>query len=225
MFLNLLMNEEQQQLFLDLAALVSIANPEEMKAIIEKTTSVLPRVDIGAIGGIFASINFNKTSVSEVIDEKERQMLQIFAREMNLDADEALSNLDRNFGYYISKLASTGVESGQNSAKNKVAEKSAISKKTNVEKASADSNKFLTDLISIIISRCESRIPSDCKKAIVFELLGIAIVDGSYSDQEKLVIAEVCRNFSVSLDLVDEMAGLVFKLNDISRQAMELVME
>lgn len=242
MFLNLLKTEDHQKMFLELASVVSMSNPDEISKMLDKSddnengSPVVTAVAIGSFwGGMFGN---KRTLLSEVIDPKEKQMLEMFAREMGMEVINTISDIDNEFSNYLDIVSRKVIEEQKNNPDLKKEILAGFIDRNidlgDIDQESIDAElmkhpklieEILKSLTLEIISGCETEISSECRKAIVFELIGIAKVDGSYSEQEQMVISEVCRTFSLDNDLIEEMLDLVTQLSAVSNQAIEIILE
>jgi len=61
-------------------------------------------------------------------------------------------------------------------------------------------------------------------KVILFEILGIIVVDGAFDDKEKLFVADFVKKCDIDMALVESMVNLLDKYVAIYKEIIEVVL-
>ncbi|WP_182025855.1 TerB family tellurite resistance protein [Vibrio rotiferianus] len=244
MFLNLLKQDEQKKLFMQLANVLALSDgitstPSED----DKEANDLYKSLYGGFGAILRSASNSETwkKMKGAIGDSEVYMLELFAAELGLFS-QTQSNLSAwqnesfisEFEPYLKKAIKQ--VSQDPDAKKKVMLSLAES---DIDLTSVDQAAIEEELLKLgelranvfgLVSKTfidESKVSLSAseKKAIVFELIGIAFADNDFSELELATVRNIAQSFEIDSDTLDEMTQLVAELNRVSTEALDLIQE
>ncbi|EIN5953637.1 TerB family tellurite resistance protein [Vibrio cholerae] len=242
MFLNLLKQDEQKKLFMQLASILALS---------DGITSTTPEdyKEANDLNGIlFHSFLIKSASNSETwkkmkgaIGDSEVYMLELFAAELGLFSrtesnlsDWQNENFISEFEHYLKKAIKQ--VSRDPDAKKKVMLSLAESDidLTSIDQAAIEEEILKLDELRAnvfgLVSKTfidESKVSLSVseKKAIVFELIGIAFADNDFSELELATVRDIAQSFEIDSETLDEMTQLVAELNRVSTEALDLIQE
>ncbi len=227
MFLKLLKKDEQKDLFMQLAHVIAIA--DEYTVVKNKEENLEGMLGILAFGPwISDELKF--------INESESHMLELFLIEMSIDKKlfdwerQNLKIFEQHFGLAVERISSLP----------DVRKKVMLSlAESDVDLTTLDLNRIEEELLNItefrssifsqvvklFIKGKEQLFSASEKKAIVFELVGIALSDNDFSEVELTIVKSVAECFNIDSETFNEISELVKKLNNVSIEALELIQE
>jgi tellurite resistance protein len=243
MFLKLLNEESQQVYFLNLAYLVAISDGDE---------GSLSRLDVGdevesrLVFHITGASSISKTIKPELVKQKTRiddteiNMIKTFMFEMgymNYTADLEtfeVRHLEENLNEWIRKSRK---EISQAPDAKKMVMLSLAEKDFDIITLSQDDienelmnnpetrSRIFAMAGNIAAQKPEVNFTMTQKKAVIFELVGMAYADGSFSELELVTVKSISEGLGVDEETFDDVCSYVSKLNQISAESLELIQE
>ncbi|HCE2428473.1 TPA: TerB family tellurite resistance protein [Vibrio parahaemolyticus] len=180
-------------------------------------------------------------TLKQHINESETFMLELFAAEMGLFTYTTTNLSDWQELYFINdfgshlKEALTQVSQAPD-AKKKVMLSLAES---DIDLAKVNQKTIETELLKIselranIFSHISKKFIDDSKlalsftekKAIVFELIGVAYADNEFSELELATVKSIADCLALDAETFNELTELVAELNRVSSEALDLIQE
>jgi hypothetical protein len=199
---------------------------------------------VGALGGALGAVsqlsNQLKPELEKQrsrIDDSEINMMKAFIFEMdcmkNIDDIES-GCLKNNLNAWIRK--SRGGVSQSADAK-KIIMISLVEKDIDITTLGQDDieNEFMNNsetrrMIfskagSLAVQNIDVNFTTTQKKAVIFELVGMAYANGEFSETELATVKSISEGFDIDEETFEEICRFVDKLNQLSAESLELIQE
>lgn len=207
MYLGMIKSEENKQLFLKIAALISFADHLDEEDRVSKSKG----------GYLYAhSRHFRDENVKKLEEfigrkEQELQAIKLYGSEMGLELTSSnLDTLDED----VLKALYAGSET--------VSEK--LFKNLELRET------FFVDGLKELLKRQEDDhpdevVPVEERKVMLFEATGMAYADGECSELERALLNELAATFDIDGVFIDEASDIVKAFTRLNEQGLELINE
>lgn len=202
MYLGLLTEENQKNLFMRLACLTSVADvaSDETHESPASAMSSWQRAVTGDAGGEAFAESFRRKA-------SETAVLQLFAKEMELEdfSDYEVRRLSDEVNQVILKVSGT----------------------TNPKLLSRESlrQEFLADAVKEVIADSDAELTTAQKKVILIEAAGMAYADDECSEVERFVLDTIAACFGIDSAFISDAADMVVKFKRVTDEGLELINE
>lgn len=207
MYLSMI-QPENKNLFLKLAAMVSLADISERK---EEKTEGSGLLYSSAFFAVANQARGAAGKLSEFINRKdeEKAALKLYAKEMGVDIKSSdIENLDDVVLNAIYKASET------------------VSEKlfANIELRKQFFQDGLEELLRTEVQE-DNVIPMTERKAMLFETTAMAYADGECSDLERAVLDKLAEQFDIDEEFIDEAGEIVESFKKVTQEGLELINE
>lgn len=203
MYLTLLTEDEQKELFMQLACLTSVAD------VASDETHEEAEVDLG-VGNLHMLIlrGDRENAVGKAFRRKaeETAMLKLFAKEMGIELDEHdIAKLTNEVHKVIHEVSGT----------------------TNKALLTRDElrQEFLADAVKKLITDSSAELSTAQKKVMLIEAAAMAYADGECSEMERFVLDTIASCFGIDSAFIDDAADLIVKFKNVTDEGIELIHE
>lgn len=78
--------------------------------------------------------------------------------------------------------------------------------------------------LNTVFNDMKSKLGDREKKIVIFEMLGLALADGDYAEEEKKIIEDLLKHLNISHDFVDKCKAVLGEYFDLQNKINTLVL-